>query len=122
MICSFISFNQPALIVTLSSLFSSSSSSLSSSSSSSIPSEYALVELLFQLLLQQPNSSLLSALICRLVLELCKKDSTRYPPVVALAANTVFQLVPELDSLSSREFGQWFAFHLLNTNMSETYS
>jgi len=87
--------------------------------------EYALVEMLFQLLLQQPNSnsssSMLSALICRLMLELCKKDPVGYPPVVAFAANTVFQLVPEVDYLSGMEFGKWFAFHLLNTNLSWPY-
>jgi len=79
--------------------------------------EYALVELLFQLLVQQPHSPPLFACICRLLLELCKKDPTRYPPVVALAANTVYQLVPEVDYLSTAEFGKWFAFHLLNTEL-----
>ena len=80
--------------------------------------EFLLVEGLMQVVLQQPVNTALSASVFRLILELCRHNAQLFAPVVALAANTVFQLVPDLDVGASQEFGRWFAFHLENTQLS----
>lgn len=82
--------------------------------------EYLLVETLFQCLLQQPASSAQNALVHRIILNLCKQHSA-FPPVVALASNVLFQMVPDLDWGAAKEFGRWFAFHYINTNLSWPY-
>jgi hypothetical protein len=80
--------------------------------------EYLLVETLMHVLLQQPVNATLSSSVFRLLLELCRRHPQVFPPVVALGTNTVFQLVPDLDVGSALEFGRWFAFHLINTQLS----
>jgi len=80
--------------------------------------EYILIETLMQILLQQPVNPTLSASVFRLMLELCRRDPRTFPPVVALGTNTVFQMVPDLDVGAALEFGRWFSFHLINTQLS----
>ena len=84
--------------------------------------EYLLIEVLFQQLLQPPMHLLQSnhAGIFKLILHLCRRDPT-FPPVVALAANIVFQMAPELQPPSWREFARWFSFHLTNTKLTWPY-
>jgi hypothetical protein len=79
--------------------------------------EYLLVETLMQVLLQAPVNTALSASVFRLVLELCRRSPQLFPPVVALGTNTVFQMVPDLDTGAALEFGRWFCFHLINTQL-----
>jgi len=80
--------------------------------------EYILVELLLQLVLQQPVNPSLGTSVFRLVLELCRAAPQLFPAVVALGTNTIFQLLPDLDSGSVLEFGRWFSFHLINTQLA----
>lgn len=84
--------------------------------------EYLLVEVLFQQLLQPPTHLFQSnnAGNFKLILHLCRRDPL-FPPVVALAANIVFQMVPELQPASWREFARWFTFHLTNTKLTWPY-
>ena len=80
--------------------------------------EYMLIELLLQIVLQQPVNTALGTSVFRLILELCRAAPQVFPPVVALGANTIFQLLPDLDSGSVLEFGRWFSFHLINTQLA----
>lgn len=82
--------------------------------------EYLLVEILFHMILQQPSSSAQNTLAYRVVLQLCKQN-VAYPPVLALISNLLFQMVPDLDWEAAKEFGRWFAFHYVNTNLSWPY-
>jgi hypothetical protein len=80
--------------------------------------EYMLVEMLFQVLLQHPITSALNTAVFRLILELCRQRPQLFPAVVALGTNTVFQMIPDLDPGSSLEFGRWFSYHLVNTQLN----
>lgn len=80
--------------------------------------EYVLVELLMQLLLQQPSSSSQSVYVSRVLLFLCKKFST-IPPIVALATNVLYLLLPDITALTiTQQLSDWFVFHLLNTQFA----
>lgn len=82
--------------------------------------EYLLVELLLQLMLQVPVSPARNSGIYKLLLTLCRKNPL-FPPAVALGINTIYQMIPELEPACIREFGRWFSFHLLNTQLSWPY-
>lgn len=79
--------------------------------------EFMLVEVLFQLMMQQPINILKSALITRLLLEFCKKYEA-FPAVIALCTTILFERVPEMDTSCWRELARWFSFHLGNTKFS----
>lgn len=76
--------------------------------------EYLLVEYLFQLLLQPPINSAQHIMVSRILLHLFKHHA-EFQPVIGLATNILFQLVPDLDVTVIRAFADWFVFHFQNT-------
>eukprot|EP01034_Spumella_vulgaris_P023991 gene23991-30278_t len=88
--------------------------------------EYILLEVLFSNLLQQPVNHIQNASIYKLILTLCKRPNTSapnvsFPPVVALIVNIVYQMIPDFDVSVVTEFANWFAFHLINTQLTWPY-
>lgn len=81
--------------------------------------EYLLVEFLLQAILSS-DSPTRSAKLYRVVLELCKQQLT-VPPVLALGASVLFQLLPELDGGAWRKLAKWLSFHLVNTQLRWPY-
>ena len=80
--------------------------------------EYLLVETLLQRILQVSFGK--NAVIYKLLLTLCKKNPV-FPPVLALAVNITFQMIPDLTPVVWRQFSDWFSFHLINTQLSWPY-
>jgi len=85
--------------------------------SSDAKMEFMLVEVLFQLMMQQPINVLKNALIYRLLLEFCRKYEA-FPVVIALCTTLLFGRIPEMDTSCWRELARWFSFHLGNTKFS----
>lgn len=105
--------------------------------------EYILVEVLVQGMLQQPGNKAHHQYLCRVILHLCKKAAdavikvqqvaqpteeaevktgevvlSNILSVVGLAANTIFQLLPDLDHAAARAFADWFSFQLINSQLA----
>lgn len=79
--------------------------------------ESLLAETIFQKLVQTPINPTQTALLFRIVLELCQK-STLFANAVALGTHSAFQMLSEMDTASVRELAAWFALHQLNSNFS----
>jgi hypothetical protein len=83
---------------------------------SRIPVEYFIVESLFHRILSLPFNHVTHHLpLYKLILHFCKKDPA-FPPMIALAMNTLFLIIPSLDLEAIRSLGNWFAFQFINTN------
>lgn len=79
--------------------------------------EFMLVEVLFQLMMQQPINLLKNALLNKLILEFCRKYAA-FPVVIALCSTIMFGRIQEMDTSCWRQLARWFSFHLGNTKFS----
>ena len=89
-------------------------------SSEAVPLETILIETILHRLLQAPVNKMQTALMFRVILEICQKSGA-FAQTLALGVHCLFQMVPEMGMISLREFAQWFAMHLLNTKLSWPY-
>lgn len=85
------------------------------SDSSEVHLEYILVETLLLLIVQVPPAC--ASGVCRLILELCKKNA-KIPPAVASVTGVLAQLFPAMDSTSWRNITAWMSSHLANTKLA----
>jgi hypothetical protein len=82
--------------------------------------QYIWSETLLCLLTQLPHDSTRFGGLCRIILQLCKRDPLM-PSVLALGTSILFQLGVDMDSLSWRAVNTWLAFHLTNTKLAWPY-
>ncbi len=88
-----------------------------STSVGKIPIEYFLIECLFHKILSLPfNHQTNSIIIYKLILQYCKYDAI-FPPIIALAVNILFLMIPSLDILIIQQLAHWFTFHFINTSL-----
>lgn len=86
-----------------------------STSPTKLAIEYFIIELLFQKILSLPiNRRTNNLVVFKLILHFCKKFPT-FAPMVALASNIVFLMIPFLNVHSIMQFSNWFSFHFVNT-------
>jgi hypothetical protein len=86
-----------------------------SSAPTKLAIEYFLVEVLFHKLVALPiNRRTNNLIIYRLLLQLCKRNSS-FPPMIALATNILFLILPSLRVQVIMELANWFSFHFVNT-------
>jgi hypothetical protein len=86
-----------------------------SSAPTKLTIEYFLVEVLFHKLVALPiNRRTNNLIIYRLLLQLCKRNSS-FPPMIALATNILFLILPSLRVQVVMELANWFSFHFVNT-------
>lgn len=83
--------------------------------------EFLLGEFLFNMLLQQPFNSAQHAQVSRIILQLCRKYGSAFTPVVGLATNLLWNMLPDLDMGSLRQFAEWFSFYWVNTKYCWPY-
>lgn len=76
--------------------------------------EHCVIELLLGEMLQLPNSPYMTLNYGAIIIELCKLQALKFPRVVALSADVLFNQLESMSVTSFHRFVNWFSHHLSN--------
>lgn len=76
--------------------------------------EHCVIELLLGEMLQLPSSPYMTLNYGAIIIELCKLQALKFPRVVALSADVLFNQLESMSVTSFHRFVNWFSHHLSN--------